>query len=167
MAAFFHGSEREVKISLIAARAENNVIGLNNSMPWNARGEQLLFKALTFNQWLIVGRKTFESMGVLADRKFAVLSRGNNLKESENVRVFGSLDSALDVLGGITDHVMVAGGGEVYRETIEFADCIHLTTVHLSPEGDAFFPEVPGFFERVFSQEFSSNINYIYEIFVR
>jgi len=156
-----------VRISLIAAKAENNVIGLNNEIPWKAEGEQLLFKALTFNQWLLVGRKTFEPIKRLPNRKFVVLSRFGNIPESENVKVFRSIDSAIEGMESFTDHLIVAGGGEVYRETIAFADCLHLTTIHAIPEGDTFFPDVPGFFDRVFFQNFSSNIDYTYEIYQR
>ncbi|WP_237249774.1 dihydrofolate reductase, partial [Salmonella enterica] len=65
----------ELKISLISATSENGVIGNGPDIPWSAKGEQLLFKALTYNQWLLVGRKTFDSMGVLPNRKYAVVSR--------------------------------------------------------------------------------------------
>ena len=63
-----------MKLSLIAAVAENGVIGSGSNIPWQAKGEQLLFKAMTYNQWLLVGRKTFESMGKLPNRKHAVTS---------------------------------------------------------------------------------------------
>ena len=66
-------------ISLMAAKSDNNVIGNNTEIPWKAEGEQLLFKAMTYNHWLLVGRKTFEAMGKLPNRKYAVVS--SSLKE--------------------------------------------------------------------------------------
>ncbi|HBT0424663.1 TPA: dihydrofolate reductase [Klebsiella pneumoniae] len=102
-----------MKVSLMAARAKNGVIGCGPDIPWSAKGEQLLFKALTYNQWLLVGRKTFESMGPLPNRKYAVVTRSNWTAANENVVVFPSIDEAMGRLGEITDHVIVAGGGEI------------------------------------------------------
>ncbi len=156
-----------MQISLIAARSQNNVIGLNNEIPWRVEGEQLLFRALTFNHWVLVGRKTFESMGELPCRRFALLTRGSSVEETENVRIFSTLDSALQELSKVTAHLMVAGGGEVFRQLMPLAHWIHLSTIHADFEGDAFFPEVPGDFRRVYRQEFVSNVNYSYEIYGR
>ncbi|MGQ9093919.1 dihydrofolate reductase, partial [Klebsiella pneumoniae] len=63
-----------MKLSLMAAISKNGVIGNGPDIPWSAKGEQLLFKAITYNQWLLVGRKTFESMGALPNRKYAVVT---------------------------------------------------------------------------------------------
>lgn len=156
-----------MRLSLIAARAQNGVIGDGPRIPWRAKGEQQLFKALTYNQWLLVGRKTFESMGVLANRRYAVLTRGDTVKESERVRVFSSVDAALEGMAGATDHLIVAGGGEIYRETIGRADTLHLSEIHCEAEGEVSFPEVPAEYAVVFEQEFRSNIDYTYRIWRR
>ncbi len=63
-----------MKLSLMVAISKNGVIGNGPDIPWSAKGEQLLFKAITYNQWLLVGRKTFESMGALPNRKYAVVT---------------------------------------------------------------------------------------------
>ena len=128
------------------------------------RGEQFLFKALTFNQMLLVGRKTFESMGLLPDRKYAVLSRSGFACEHKDVMVFSSMEDALKELPKHTRNLMVAGGGEIFKSTIELADTIHLSIIHLTWEGDITFPDIPEDFEMVFEQEFESNINYTYQI---
>ena len=154
-----------MKISLIAARAENDVIGNGPDIPWSARGEQLLFKALTFNNWLIIGRKTFESMGKLPDRKFAVISR-NFQSGDPDVLVFNSVDSALEQLSAFTDEVMVAGGGQIYREMIGRADVLHLTRIHTQAQGDILFPPIPPRFERIYCQTFKSNLDYSYELWL-
>ncbi|HFL8686834.1 TPA: dihydrofolate reductase, partial [Escherichia coli] len=99
----------ELKISLISATSENGVIGNGPDIPWSAKGEQLLFKALTYNQWLLVGRKTFDSMGVLPNRKYAVVSRKGISSSNENVLVFPSIEIALQELSKITDHLYVSG----------------------------------------------------------
>lgn len=155
-----------MKLSLIAARSENDLIGNGADIPWRARGEQLLFKGLTFNSWLIVGRKTFEAMGKLPDRKFAVISAKGFDCEDEDVRVFNSVDSAIEELSAITDHAFIAGGGQIYAEMINRADVLHLTRIHTVVEGDIAFPAIPERFSRVFVQEFQSNLNYSYELWI-
>ncbi|HCD5380319.1 TPA: dihydrofolate reductase, partial [Klebsiella pneumoniae] len=117
-----------MKISLISAVSENGVIGSGPDIPWSAKGEQLIFKALTYNQWLLVGRKTFDSMGVLPNRKYAVVSKNGISGSNENVLVFPSIENALQELSKITDHVYISGGGQIYESLIEKADIIHLST---------------------------------------
>lgn len=155
-----------MKLSLIAARSENDLIGNGLEIPWRARGEQLLFKGLTFNSWLIVGRKTFEAMGKLPDRKFAVISASGFESDDEDVVVYSSVDSALEALAKVTDHAFIAGGGQIYAELIDRAEVLHLTRIHAEVEGDIPFPEIPQKFSKVFEQEFQSNINYSYEIWL-
>lgn len=160
-----------MKLSLMAAVSKNGIIGNGPDIPWQAKGEQLLFKAITYNQWLLVGRKTFESMGVLPNRKYAVISRASADSiagaDAEDVLVFGSIDKALTALAEITDHVIVAGGGEIYRHTIEQVDTLHISEIDTSPEGDIAFPEIPAAFSKVFEQRFESNVNYTYQIWRR
>ena len=87
-----------MKLSLIAAVSKNRIIGSGPDIPWHAKGEQLIFKAMTYNHWLIVGRKTFESMGELPNRKYAVISSQRKADISENVKYFTSVDAALEFL---------------------------------------------------------------------
>lgn len=156
-----------MKLSMMAACAENRVIGNGPDIPWQAKGEQLLFKALTFNQWLLVGRKTFESMGQLPNRRYAVVSRSASVKASDDVMVFASVDEALETMAGYTDHLMVAGGGQIYKSLIERVDTLHLSTIHTRADGDVHFPELPQHLEAVFEQRFASNIDYTYRIWQR
>ena len=156
-----------MQISLIAAKSDNNIIGAGPDIPWRAKGEQLLFKALTYNQWLLVGRKTFESMGMLPNRKYAVLTRSGAVRESERIRVFPSVDEALEAMTVVTDHLIVSGGGQIYHRMIDRAHTLHLSQVHCQVEGDVSFPVIPAAYERVFSQAFQSNIDYTYQIWRR
>lgn len=156
-----------MKLSLIAAKSENGVIGSGPHIPWKVEGEQLLFKAMTYNHWLLVGRKTFESMGNLLHRNYAVVTRSNYTCSDENVLVFPSIDAALAKLETLTDHVFVAGGGQIFRALIKKADILHISTIHKEVEGDVHFPDIPENFHRIFSQRFSSNIDYTYEIWER
>ena len=148
----------------MAAISKNGVIGSGPDIPWHAKGEQLLFKAITYNQWLLIGRKTFESIGVLPNRKYAVVTRSDFKSTNENVLVFPSIQAALDELDKITDHVIVTGGGEVYKSLIDQVDTLHISTIDIEPEGDIYFPPIPSNFRLSFKQDFVSNINYSYQI---
>ena len=153
-----------MKLSIIAAKSENNVIGCGRDIPWVAKGEQLIFKALTFNQWLLLGRKTYESMGQLPNRKYAVVSASNRVLAQKDVWVFPTIDDALNALSKITDHVLLVGGGQLFASLIHRVDIIHLSTVHINAQGDVTFPDIPDCFQKLFSQNFKSNIDYTYEI---
>ena len=154
-------------ISLMAAKSDNNVIGNNAEIPWKAEGEQLLFKAMTYNHWLLVGRKTFEAMGKLPNRNYAVISSSAEERTDGDVCFFNSVDAALDYLAEKTDLVVVSGGGQIYSELISQVDVIHLSVIHCQVEGNVFFPAIPEEFRMVFSQDFKSNIDYTYQIWTK
>src|SRR5262245_14200046 len=156
-----------MKLSLMVARSENGVIGNGPDIPWQAKGEQLLLKAMTFNQWILVGRKTFESMGALPNRKYAVVTRSDRTSDDENVLFFKSIESALSELQKLTPHVFVLGGGEVFASVLHKADIIHHSIIHTTVRGDVYFPSIPKEFVKVFDQYFESNENYTYEIWKR
>jgi dihydrofolate reductase (trimethoprim resistance protein) len=153
-----------MRLSMIAARSENNVIGSGVEIPWKVKGEQLLFKAMTYNQWLIVGRTTFASIGLLPDRKYAVISSTLRPPADGSFLVFSSVDQAIAGLSGIVDHAFISGGGQIYDSFISLVDCIHLSTIHCSVDGNVVFPPIPEEFRLVFEQDFSSNIYYTYQI---
>lgn len=148
----------------MVAVAENGVIGSGPDIPWQVKGEQLLFKAMTFNQWLIVGRKTYESMGQLPNRKYAVISRRSDASNGDDVLLFPSTDKAIKKLSSFCDHAIVSGGGEIYQALLPQVETIHLSRVHATFEGNVCFPEIPPTFNKVFEQSFQSNINYTYQI---
>ena len=154
-------------ISLMAAKSDNNVIGNNAEIPWKAEGEQFLFKAMTYNHWLLVGRITFEAMGKLPNRKYAVISSSTEERTDEDVCFFNSVEPALDYLSDKTDLVVVSGGGQIYAEMISTVDVIHLSVIHCQVEGNVFFPKIPDEFKMVFSQDFRSNIDYTYQIWTK
>jgi dihydrofolate reductase (trimethoprim resistance protein) len=151
----------------MAAKSDNNIIGNNVEIPWKAEGEQLLFKAMTYNHWLLVGRKTYEAIGKLPNRKYAVVSSSLEERTGGDVCFFNSVEAALDYLSDKTDLVVVSGGGQIYAEMISKADVIHLSVIHCHVEGNVFFPEIPEEFRMVFSQDFRSNIDYTYQIWIR
>ena len=98
-----------MKLSLMVAISKNGVIGNGPDIPWSAKGEQLLFKAITYNQWLLVGRKTFESMGALPNRKYAVVTRSSFTSDNENVLIFPSIKDALTVQSRVIIFPVEAG----------------------------------------------------------
>jgi dihydrofolate reductase len=131
-----------MKVSIIAAVARNGTIGIDNRLPWRLPADLRHFKTLTMGHHLIVGRKTFESMGVLPGRVTVVVSRRGLAQASAGVRVAPSLPEALDIArrDGETE-AFVAGGAEIYRAALDYADRMYLTRIEKSFPGDAVFPE--------------------------
>lgn len=153
---------------LIVARSENNVIGSGLEIPWRVKGEQRLFREITLDNTLIMGRKTFASIGrALPGRDTVIVTRQSDLS-FPGCYIASSLEQALDVASELRGDVFVAGGGEIYGQTIDLADGIHLTTIHALAEGDIFFPEFDtSQFDIVVSRYYESNINYTYEFLLR
>lgn len=121
--------------------AQNGVIGRNNALPWHLPADLQHFKALTMGHPVILGRKTFDSIGkVLAGRRWIVLTRQRDWRHA-GVEVARDLDAALRTLSAEPE-VFVAGGAEVYRHALPRADRLYLTVIHKDIEGDARFPEL-------------------------
>ncbi|MBD8756323.1 dihydrofolate reductase [Pseudomonas coleopterorum] len=133
-------------LSLIAALAENRVIGIDNSMPWHLPGDFKYFKATTLGKPIIMGRKTWDSLGrPLPGRLNLVVSRQPDL-DLPGAEVFASLDAAIERAEAWAheqgaDEVMLIGGAQLYELGLAQADRLYLTRVALQPEGDAWFPE--------------------------
>lgn len=120
--------------------AENRVIGRDNALPWRLPSDMKHFKELTIGHTVIMGRKTYDSMGQpLVERRNVVISRDPGLAY-DGAEVVSSLDDALGLAAG-EDEVFVAGGAEIYRLALPRADRIYLTVVHTAVEGDTHFPE--------------------------
>lgn len=143
-----------IKIIIIVAVSENGVIGRDGDMPWRLSTDLKRFKALSMGKPLVMGRKTFESVGSkpLPARPHVIVSRSHSF-DMPGVETVGSLEAALEratVLAeqsGV-DEVCVVGGGEIYRQAIDLADVLHVTHVETVVDGDTTFPPVdPGTFE--------------------
>lgn len=138
-----------MKIALIAAVSENGVIGNKNELPWKLRGDMLFFKETTTNSVVIMGRKTYESIGKpLPNRLNIVVSRDPDLK-IDGVHVSSCLEDALVLAEKyittpttLNDKVMVIGGGEIYKQALPLADILYITRVHGFVEGDTYFPDI-------------------------
>ncbi|MEE9342130.1 MAG: type 3 dihydrofolate reductase [Gammaproteobacteria bacterium] len=130
-----------MKISLIVAMAENRAIGKDNQLPWRLSADLKNFKKLTTGKPVIMGRKTFESIGkALPDRLNIVLTRDSHFS-AENCTVVHSLEAALTAASG-AEEVMIMGGAQLYEQTLHQIDKIYLTLVHAQIDGDAFFPKL-------------------------
>lgn len=129
-----------MRISIIAAMSRNRVIGRDNRLPWRLPADLARFKKLTMGRCLLMGRKTFESIGrPLPGRTTIVITRQKDYAPAD-VRVAHSLEEALGK--AIGDEVFIAGGAEIYRQALPLADRLYLTVIQKSFEGDAYFPEL-------------------------
>lgn len=143
---------KKPKISLIAAIAsENGALGKDNKLIYKIPEDLERFKNLTSGHPIIMGRKTFESIGrPLPNRINIVISREPNYR-SEGITVVHSLDEAFEQVQN--DEVFVIGGGQIYQEAIKLADKLYLTIVEGSPEADTFFPDYSEFKKVVWKSE--------------
>lgn len=139
-----------MKLAIIVAAAKNGVIGRNNQLPWHLPQDLKYFKAVTFGKPVIMGRKTFESIGrPLPGRTNIVVTRDLNWVGAEGIIVVNSIDHALSEAKVIADQfsdadaeIMIIGGAEIYRSTLGRVDKIYLTRINENIEGDAWFPSL-------------------------
>jgi dihydrofolate reductase len=133
-----------MKISLVVAASDNHAIGKDNQLLWHLPKDMRFFKNTTWALPILMGRKTFESLGnkVLPGRMNIIITRQAN-KQYEGAKVVASLEEAIE-LAKQNDYkeLMVIGGGEIYSMAIPLAQTIYLTRVHTTIEGDAYFPEL-------------------------
>ena len=126
-------------ITLIAALDKNRLIGADNGMPWHLPADFKHFKAITMGKPVVMGRKTFESIGKpLPGRQNIVISR--NGFSADGITSVNSIDEALQLVSGI-EEVMIIGGANIYHQMIDKADRMYLTHVDAECNGDAWFPE--------------------------
>lgn len=130
-----------MRLSIIAAIAENGVIGRDNALPWHLSSDLRRFKKLTMGHHLLLGRKTFESIGrALPGRTMVVISRGRP-SLPEGVVLVDSIESAIGTAtGNGDDEAFVAGGAEIYRLALPHTDRLYLTRIEAAFDGDAHFP---------------------------
>lgn len=129
-----------MKIALIAAMANNRVIGKDNQMPWHLPEDLKHFKAMTLGKPIVMGRKTFDSIGrALPGRHNIVISRQAKLA-IDGVTCVNSFDAAIEAAGECLELVVI-GGGQLYASTLKLADTLYLTEIDLDVEGDTHFPE--------------------------
>jgi dihydrofolate reductase len=126
------------EVSVIAAMADNCIIGRDNRLPWHLPADLAHFKRLTWGKPMLMGRKTWESLpGLLPERAHIVISRNPDY-QAEGAQVVSSLTAAL-ALAEVPE-VMVIGGAEIYAQALQIASQLYLTQVHIQAEGDTWFP---------------------------
>jgi len=129
-----------MSLAIIVAMARNRTIGVNNTLPWRCPEDLKHFKSLTMGHHLIMGRKTFDSIGKpLPGRITVVISRDRNLK-LEGCTVVNSLPEAIASCARDTQ-TFVVGGADIYKQTINLADTLYITEMQKNVSGDAVFPE--------------------------
>jgi dihydrofolate reductase len=139
-----------MNLSLIVAAAKNGVIGRNNQLPWHLPQDLKYFKSVTIGKPIIMGRKTFESIGKpLPGRTNIVVSRQQEWR-FEGVLVADNVARAIEMAGQLSDEknhtideIMVIGGAEIYRHALPLANKIYLTRINDDVQGDAYFSELP------------------------
>jgi dihydrofolate reductase len=128
------------KVTLVVARADNGVIGKNGELPWRLRSDMHHFRSVTIDKPMIMGRKTFESLPKLLDRRRHIVLTRDESWHAEGAEVVHSVDEAMRAVANEPE-VSVIGGAEIYRLFLDRADKIWLTQVHDSPEGDTVLPD--------------------------
>ncbi len=130
-------------ISLVVAASTNNVIGVNNQLPWHLPMDLKFFKNTTWAMPVIMGRRTFESMGkALPGRLNIVITSQKDLHFENGVTVNSLKDALFVAENGDYKEAFIIGGGQLFNEVFEKADKLYLTRVHANIDGDVFFPAV-------------------------
>jgi dihydrofolate reductase len=130
-------------VTLLAAVARNGVIGVDGGLPWHLPDELALFKRLTLGHVLVMGRRTYESVGrPLPGRTTVVVTRNPDWRAAEGVLRAGGVGEALELASRLDEEVFVVGGAQVYAEALASADRLALTFVDSEPQGDTTFPDV-------------------------
>lgn len=140
-------------IAIVVAVAENNVIGKDNQLIWHLPADLRFFKNLTMGHPIIMGRKTYESIGKpLPGRTTVIITRQQDF-EAPGCIVVNSIDEAIAKAQTIDQDVYIIGGAEIYKQALAKTDTIYLTRVHHTFDGDTFFPELDGADWEVTSEE--------------
>lgn len=128
---------------MIAAVAENRVIGNKNTIPWHLPADFKYFKETTLGKTIVMGLNTFNSIGgkPLPDRKHIILSNDLNYIATENCEVAHSIEEAIEKIKDEPE-TFICGGASVYKQFLPLAQKLYITEVHAKPEGDTFFPEI-------------------------
>ena len=130
-------------LSLIVAIAHDQVIGVNNTLPWHLPEDLKRFRALTMGHHIIMGRKTYDSLGRLLPGRTTVIVTRNQDYKVEGALVAHSLTEAIALCKN-DDEVFVIGGAELYQDALKLANKLYITQIDLKVEGDAFFPKFNG-----------------------
>lgn len=163
---------KKATISLILAMADNGTIGHNNALPWHLPNDLKFFKNSTLGKPIIMGRKTYESIGKpLPGRENIIISRSLNRNDIPGCVVFNTLQEAIDDINHRYDQVeiMIMGGAQIYQASLPFMDRLYLTHVHAEVEGDTQMPafdftDAKLIFEEKHQKDDKNRYDYTFEI---
>jgi dihydrofolate reductase len=159
------GFMEKPRISLVAAIGKNNVLGKDNKLIWHIPEDMNRFKTLTSGFPIIMGRKTFESIGrPLPNRTNIVISRDPKQIHPDAIMASSIVDAFEKALTLHSKEIFVIGGSQIYHESMPYADRIYLTIINASPEGDTFFPDYSNF-KKVVEERKSKDANYSYTFY--
>ncbi|NLC96340.1 MAG: dihydrofolate reductase [Erysipelotrichaceae bacterium] len=155
-----------MSISIIAAIGQNRELGINNQLIWNIPSDLKFFRKITSGHTVIMGRKTFESIGkVLPKRRNIVITRNKNL-QIEGVEIFNDINQALDFC---KEDVFIIGGQMIYTQLIDIVDKLYLTEIEETCNADAYFPyfNKNNWNKKILSSNFENNIFYTHVLYTR
>ena len=160
-----------ITISHVVALSNNNVIGVNNSLPWNLKTDLAHFKNYTSNKIIVMGRKTYESIGrPLPNRINLIVS--NTIKEVNGAELFKSTEDAINkakelCINKNLDEIIIIGGGYLFRDTLSITNKLVLTKVDCNIEGDVFYPDIDlDEWQKLSSEHFTKDLNNDYDFTV-
>jgi dihydrofolate reductase len=154
-----------MRILMVAAQARNRVIGQRNGIPWKVKGEQKIFREVTMGKPMVIGRKTYISIGrPLPGRETIIITRDPDYSEA-GCHIAGSLRAAIEAAAKHGDECVIAGGGDVYRQALPMTHTLYLTTIDATVEGDVCFPELPDHFQLEQETSFLSNLDYTLRVY--
>ena len=160
-------------ISHVVALSNNNVIGVDNDLPWNLKTDLSHFKKYTTNKIIVMGRKTYESIGrPLPNRVNYIVS--NTIKDLDGASIFKSTEEALESAKEVCDkdnnydEIVIIGGGYLFRDTLSISNKLVLTNVDCDIEGDVFYPEINlSEWKEIKSENFKKDLDNDYDFVVR
>lgn len=162
-----------MRISFIVAKSDNNVIGINNTLPWHLKDDLQNFKKITMGHHILMGRKTFESIGKPLPGRMSLVVSSSTHPNSENVLWFNSIFRAIKQAerNGETE-LFIIGGEKVFKSALSLVDRIYLTEVKTTLQGDAFFPQLSlknwkKVSEQVFSKNEKNDFDFTFQILDR
>ena len=151
-------------VSLIVAASTNNVIGVNNQLPWHLPKDLKFFKNLTWAMPVVMGRRTFESMGKALNGRLNIVITTQKDAIFENAVSVNSIKDALFVAEeGDYKEVFIIGGGQIFNEVLPKADKVYLTRIHTKIDGDIFFPELGTNWKLIWNEDHFKDEKHAYD----
>ncbi|MGI9548416.1 MAG: dihydrofolate reductase [Bdellovibrionales bacterium] len=142
-------------LSHMVAASQNQVIGIKNKLPWHIPEDLKYFKNTTLGKSIIMGRKTFESLGKALPHRLNVVVTRNKSFQAPDTVVYESIEAAIEyckksmIIEKYGSEIFITGGGEIFKQTISFMNRLYITRIYKNYEGDSFYPEIPNVFKEV------------------